>query len=112
MVETCATHQSSANEHDGDRKMFKILGTPCRPPSCQVLEEHVGRTVEEDQEALHELCRRTVLPCASWFDIPSLAKLAQVGTWETLYLPSQSRQSSLPSAQELICRTRRTHHPL
>lgn len=55
------TYQTATDEEDGDGNMLQIRCRVCLACAAKMLEEDVGRTVEEDEEALDELGRRTPL---------------------------------------------------
>ena len=52
------TYKTPTNEEDGDGNVFEILSSPFPAPVSEVLQEDVGRPVEENEETLNELGRR------------------------------------------------------
>lgn len=67
------TYQPTTNEHNGDRDVLEVGGAPPPTPMAQVLEEHIGRAIEEDEETLDELSRRALdITSGRGFDVPRL----------------------------------------
>lgn len=53
--------------------MLEVCSAPLASPTAQVLEEDVGRAIEEDEEAFDELGRRSLdIPCSEGSDVPGL----------------------------------------
>ena len=49
------TYQTATNKHYSDGDMLEVCSAPLASPTTQVLEEDVGRAIEEDEEAFDEL---------------------------------------------------------
>jgi hypothetical protein len=68
-------YQTAADEQNGDGDMLQVLGAPFATRAAEMLEEDVGRAVEEDEGALDKLGRRTpFLTGLPGTDVPGLGK--------------------------------------
>ncbi|KAI6748456.1 hypothetical protein HG530_015492 [Fusarium avenaceum] len=78
--EKSVTDYASPKEENRDGQVFHILSGPGSSPAAKVLHEDVGSTIEEDQEALNKLGRRTPFLRLLRANVPCPAKLAKASS--------------------------------
>lgn len=72
------TYHATTDKQDRDRDVLHILSSPSTSPAAKVLKEDVGRAIEEDEEALNKLGRRSpLLRPLLGANVPCPAKLAE-----------------------------------
>lgn len=49
------THQATSDEKHGNRDVLEVFEAPLAAPAAKVLQENIGRTVDENESALDEL---------------------------------------------------------
>jgi len=98
------TYQTAADEEHRDGKVFQVGGAPITAPAAEVLEEDVGRAIEEDQGALDELGRGTpFLAGLLGADVPGLCVSVSA------FLGSHSHLIPVLSLFTLMRQKRQTH---
>lgn len=79
-----STYKTATDKQDRNGNMLQVLSAPRTVRGAQVLKEDVGRAIDKDESAFHELGRWAPLMRRLWAGIPS---------------PPQLRETARPTTQ-------------